>query len=345
MSMGRVVASRKLRPRIGVLLSLPIVILFLLSLSAAAADSQVYKKPEGKRYMNTNDSIRDVVNQPSFKGFGRFILPLDRGVYDGNMQLSRVGSLLPYHSHVEPEEAVQTINYMIDRTVEGKISFHDFYTERQKREDPARKNTGLFFFKGKPGALFAIVCPGGGFSYVGSVHEGFPHAIQLNKKGYNAFVLQYRVGGEQRACEDLAAAISYIFKHAESLGVSTKDYSLWGSSAGARMAAQIGSHGPAGYGGDDLPRPGVVVMAYTGHPSFTRNDPPTFAVQGENDGIVNVSTVDRRVDAMRRAGIDVEYNKYRNVGHGFGLGMGTDAEGWIEYAVKFWEKHISESKR
>jgi acetyl esterase/lipase len=292
--------------------------------------------------MNTNSSIQDVVNHPSFRGFGQFILPLDNPAYDGNMQLSRVGSLLPYHSHVEPEAVVETINYMIDQVAEGKIIFNDFYTERQKQENTAKRNTGLFFFKGKPGAPFAIVCPGGGFSYVGSVHEGFPHATQLSRKGYNAFVLQYRVGGEQRACEDLAAAISYIFQHAGSLSVSTKDYSVWGSSAGARMAAQIGSYGPSGYGGYDLPRPRVVVMAYTGHSAFTRDDPPTFVVQGGNDGIVNVSTVDRRVDAMRNAGIEVEYHKYRNVGHGFGLGIKTDAEGWIEYAVKFWAKHISD---
>ena len=295
-----------------------------------------------KGHLKTSSSIRDVVNHPSFKGFGQFILPLDRGTYDGNMQLNRVGSLLPYHSQVEPEAVVKTINYMIDQIADGKTIFYTFYTERQKLETPAKQNTGLFFFKGKPGAPFAIICPGGGFSYVGSVHEGFPHAIELSKKGYNAFVLQYRVGGEQIACEDLAAAISYIFQHAESLGVSTKGYSVWGSSAGARMAAQIGSHGPAGYGDYNLPRPGVIVMAYTGHSSFTKNDPPTFVVQGENDGIVNISTVDRRVDAMRKAGIEVEYRKYRNVGHGFGLGTGTNAEGWIEYAVRFWEKHISE---
>jgi hypothetical protein len=49
---------------------------------------------------------------------------------------------------------------------------------------------------------------------VGSVHEGFPYAIALSQKGYNAFVLQYRVGGERIACEDLAAALSYIFKNA-----------------------------------------------------------------------------------------------------------------------------------
>lgn len=338
----------RLNRQIRVFLSLLILAFFCQPLGASPADDHVSDKPgalivsKNKGYMNTNSSIQDVMNHPSFKGFGQFILPLDNRAYDGNMRLSRVGSLFPYHSQIEPEAVVDTINYMIDQVAEEKIIFNDFYTELQKQENPAKRNTGLFFFKGKPGAPFAIVCPGGGFSYVGSVHEGFPHATQLSKKGYNAFVLQYRIGGEQRACEDLAAAISYIFKHAGSLGVSTKDYSVWGSSAGARMAAQIGSYGPARYGGNDLPRPRVVVMAYTGHSSFTRDDPPTFVVQGENDGIVNVSTVDRRVDAMRNAGIEVEYHKYRNVVHGFGLGIGTNAEGWTEYALKFWEKHISE---
>ncbi len=325
-----------------VFFSLLTVVFFFQPLGTSAADDQrspVFPRKIG--YINTQSSIREVVNHPGFKGFGRFILPLDHRIYDENMPMNRVGSLLPYHSHVEPEAVVDTINYMIDQVAAGKILFIEFYTDRQKQENPAKRNTGLFFFKSQPGAPFAVVCPGGGFSYVGSVHEGFPHARKLSQKGYNAFVLQYRLGGERIACEDLAAALSYIFQHAGSLGVSTKDYSVWGSSAGARMVAQIGSYGPARYGGIDLPRPGVVVMAYTGHSSFTRKDPPTFVVQGADDGIVNVSTVERRVEAMRRAGIEVEYHKYRNVGHGFGLGIGTDAEGWIEYAVKFWEKHIS----
>ena len=126
-------------------------------------------------HLKTSNSIQDVVNHPSFKGFGQFILPLDRGTYDGNMQLDRVGSLLPYHSQIEPEAIVRTINYMIDQVADGKTIFYAFYTERQKLETPAKQNTGLFFFKGKPGAPFGIICPGGGFSYVGSVHEGFPH--------------------------------------------------------------------------------------------------------------------------------------------------------------------------
>src|SRR3546814_3269584 len=53
-----------------------------------------------------------------------------------------------------------------------------------------------------------------------------------------AFVLKYRTGsGGAVATEDLAAAISYIFRNADALGVDRRDYSLWGSSAGARMAA------------------------------------------------------------------------------------------------------------
>ena len=45
------------------------------------------------------------------------------------------------------------------------------------------------FFRGRPGAPFAVICPGGGFSYVGSIHEGFPHALALSRMGYNAFVV------------------------------------------------------------------------------------------------------------------------------------------------------------
>lgn len=40
------------------------------------------------------------------------------------------------------------------------------------------------------------------------------------------FALQYRTGGADVACEDLAAAITFIFEHAEELGVSTDCYSL-----------------------------------------------------------------------------------------------------------------------
>ena len=230
---------------------------------------------------------------------------------------------------------------MIDDVADGKTVFYRIYDEAQRQQQAAKNHTGLFFFRGRPGAPFAVVAPGGGFSYVASVHEGFPYAAAISRRGYNAFVLKYRVGsGGRPATEDLAAAVSYVFANAATLGVGTSKYSLWGSSAGARMAAAIGSHGVARYGGADVPRPSTVVMAYTGHTDYGSDEPPTFVVVGEDDGIAPPSTMERRVRALRNRGTRVEFRPFPHVGHGFGLGIGTSAEGWISDAIRFWEASI-----
>lgn len=163
---------------------------------------------------------------------------------------------------------------------------------------------------------------------------------------HQTFVLKYRAGcGSACAIQDVAAAIIFIFRNAEMLEVSTKDYSLWGSSAGARMAAGIGSHGVLSFGGADLPKPSTVVTVYTGHSDYSSNEPATFVVVGEQDAIGSASVMQRRVDALRRSGTDVEFHKYPNLGHGFGPGAGTSAEGWIAEAIGFWGQPISKVRR
>ncbi len=294
--------------------------------------------------LKIDDSLYDVVNHPAFQGFGQYILPWDNDDSYGT-QLNDVSSILPLHNCVDPNMVVGAINHMIDEVGSGKTIFYDFYTNQQKQKDLTKESAGLFFFRGDKGAPFAVLCPGGAFEYVGSLHEGFPYALELNKKGYNVFVLKYRVGSELRATEDLAASISYIFENVDMLKVSTEDYSVWGSSAGARVAANIGSYGVTEFGGIDVPKPCTVIMAYTGHIGFSGNDPPTFQMVSEDDTIVDVPTVERRVEALRNAGIDVEFHKYRNMGHGFGLGLGTEAEGWIENAIQFWQTHFSKKKK
>jgi acetyl esterase/lipase len=294
------------------------------------------------RQLNADDSLRDLLDHPAFAGFARLLLPWDGRRYDEAMRLSDIGSLLPYHSHVDSETVVGALNRMIDDVNAGHAVFYPFYSDEQKLGQPARENTGLFFFRGKPGAPFAVISPGGGFSYVGSVHEGFPYAAAISAKGYNAFVLRYRAGyGGSVATEDLAVAVSWIFRNATALGVGTRGYSLWGSSAGARMAAAIGSHGVGAHGGDMLPKPSAVVMAYTAHSDHSTSEPPTFVVVGEKDGIAPPSSMERRIAALRSAGTAVEYHKYKNLGHGFGPGTGTSAEGWIGDAVRFWEGFIT----
>ena len=291
--------------------------------------------------LGVDSRLRDILHHQAFAEFGRLLLPWDGRTYDEDMRLSDIGSLLPYHSHVSPMVVVGALNHMIDDARNGRTIFYDIYPEAQKRDEPAKAHTGLLFFRGTPGAPFGIIAPGGGFSYVGSVHEGFPHGVEISKKGYNAFVLKYRAGyGATVATQDFAAAISYVFRNAEALRVSTDRYSLWGSSAGARMVAAIGTSGVAAYQGDDLPRPAAIVMAYTAHSDHSSGDPPTFVVVGENDGIASPATMEKRVAALRQAGVEVDYRKYKNVGHGFGLGSGTSAEGWIVDAIRFWEKFM-----
>jgi acetyl esterase/lipase len=291
--------------------------------------------------LGSASTIGDILNHPAFVGFSRRILPWDGRSYDANLPLSNIDSLLPYHSHVKPAVVANGLNRMVDEANSGKTIFYDIYTEAQKRTQPAKEHTGLFFFRGRPGAPFAVIAPGGGFAYVGSVHEGFPYALDISNQGYNAFVLKYRAGqGGRTATEDLATAISFIFRNAATLEVGTEGYSLWGSSAGARMAAFIGSHGVAAFGGDDLPKPSAVVTAYTAHSDTSSDEPPTFAVVGEQDGIVPPSFMESRIAVLRRAGTPVELHFYRNVGHGFGTGAGTSANGWITDAVRFWEQHM-----
>jgi predicted esterase len=166
-------------------------------------------------------------------------------------------------------------------------------------------------------------------------------SAEISKRGYNVFVLKYRAGiGGAAATQDLAAALSFVFRNAKTHGVTVANYSLRGSSAGARMAASIGTHGTAFYGGDALPKPSLVVTAYTAHSGVSSNEPPTFAVVGEQDGIAPPYVMERRISDLRRAGTPVDFHIFKNLGHGFGLGTGTSAEGWIGNAIRFWERFM-----
>ena len=166
-------------------------------------------------HLDARSTLRDLLRHPAFAGFAHLILPWDDRAYDEQMPLTRIGSLLPYHTHVDPETVATGLNRMIDDAASGKTVFYRFYSDAQTQQQPAKSKTGLFFFRGRPGAPFAVIAPGGGFSYVASVHEGFPYAVAISSKGYNAFVLKYRAGhGGTVATQDLAAAVSYILENA-----------------------------------------------------------------------------------------------------------------------------------
>ena len=286
--------------------------------------------------ITTNTKIRDVKSDADFGNWGRLLFPANEGYYSGDT----LGNLsLTWYSHINAAKTVEIVRYMKERTLAGEQVFYDIYNEAEKRADPEKRDTGLFFFRGKSNAKFAVCCAGGGHVFVGAMHDSFPHALELSKKGYNAFALIYRPGWNE-SNEDMARAVSFIFAHAKELGVDTDCYSLWGGSAGARISAYVGSHGPAYYGGDNLPKAGTVVMQYTAHSETSRADPPTFAVASERDGIADWRIMQQRINTLSSYGIPTEFHVYKGLPHGFGLGQGTVAEGWLDLAVKFWERQM-----
>lgn len=310
-----------------------------ISSSRAETGSETVKEGQDVGISYTADTkVWDVMDDPAFEGYGRLIFPADKTI-DKSVTLSGAGSILTWYNYVNPDRTVEIVNYMKTKAEAGKRIFCDIYTDEEKAANPAKKNTGLFFFRGNPGEKFAIMNAGGGFAYVGAMHDSFSHALELSKKGYNAFALIYRPGAKT-ACEDLARAIAFIHDHADELEVDTVDYSLWGGSAGARMAAWLGSYGTAAFGETEYPRPGAVIMQYTGLSEVNGNEPPTYACVGTSDGIASYRTMESRINRIKANGTDAEIEIFDGLPHGFGLGEGTIAEGWLDHAIRFWENQM-----
>lgn len=301
----------------------------LLACSGHAEEPQ--KKTEAMtNYYTRQSRISDVMKDPVFDDYGRLIFPLNTGYWSGTT-LEQLA--LTWYNYIDPDKTVEVCNYL---RAHADNCFIDIYTEAEKQSNPELRNTGLFFFRGNSNAPFAICNAGGGFSYVGAMHDSFPHALELSKQGYNAFALIYRPGD---AYEDLARAITYICDHADELGVQRDGYSLWGGSAGARMAATLGNSANLRSltGRTDLPQASAVVMQYTGYTTVSPYDGPTYACCGTSDGIASWRTMQSRLESLSALGIPTEFHSYDGLPHGFGLGTGTIAEGWINDAVRFWQ--------
>ena len=307
------------------------------AVQGAEATLQQTAIPEN--YYIENSKVTEVMRDPAFGDYGHLIFPVDIAISE-DLELKDVEDILPWYSEVNPKKTVEIVNYMKDRVTDGEQIFYDIYSEEEKEADPAKEDTGLFFFRGDPGVKTAIVNAGGGFMYVAAMHDSFPQALELAKNGYNAFALIYRPGADT-ACEDLAKAIAYLHEHAQELQIDMTDYSLWGGSAGARMAAWLGSYGTAYFGEEEYPAPAAVIMQYTGLSSVTGQEPPTYACVGTSDYIASYESMEQYISRLRRNGTNAEIEVFTGLSHGFGLGEGTVADGWINRAMDFWQQNSS----
>ena len=96
--------------------------------------------------------------------------------------------------------------------------------------------------KKKPAML---VVPGGGYCAVCTEREGEPIALDFVSRGFNAFVLNYRVGTPADRFPsqllDAGSAMIYIRNHADELGIDPKRVFAVGFSAGGHLVGTLAS--------------------------------------------------------------------------------------------------------
>ncbi len=286
-------------------------------------------------------TVGEVIADPAFKDFGHLLFPADRTISE-DMTLVDVSSSNVYvwYNNIQSDKTVEILNHLKNRADGGRPIYYSIYSQEEIADDPSKEYTGLFYFGGENGKPYAIMNAGGGFSYVGAMHDSFPHSLEASKHGYNSFALIYR---PDNPYSDLAKAIEFIYDNAEELGVDAQYYSLWGGSAGARMAATLGN---ADYlyqltGRRDIPQAAAVIMQYTGYNDYSKADAPTFVCVGTNDGIASWHTMRTRLENLDSLGIPTEFHSYDGLPHGFGLGIGTIAESWFDDAITFWETQMN----
>jgi acetyl esterase/lipase len=207
-----------------------------------------------------------------------------------------------------------------------------------------------------------IVCPGGGYQILAYDLEGTEIAAWLNKLGYTAFVLQYRIPNKKEgALQDAQRAIRIVKGNSQKWNISTENIGIMGFSAGGSLSARASTnfnkktYVPV----DNLDslscRPSFTMLIYpayldqganltlTPELELTKDVPPIFIFQTADDPYGNSALV--MAGALRNAKLPVELHLLPAGGHGYGLRPGkTVAETWPVLAEKWLKSVLNENK-
>lgn len=244
-----------------------------------------------------------------------------------------------------------------------------FYSKSEVKEDPSKKTSYAYAFVIDKKAPVFFIAPGGGYGMVCMGYEGVFIAEEFNRRGINAFVLNYRVGKNAHAPnpqEDMASLIRYVFSHKELFGIERDDYSLLGFSAGGHLAGSFSTEN-VGYKIFGLSKPRSSVLCYpvltmgeqthketmerlTGGDETLRdaysvekhaeNYPPCFLWYCEDDAAVPPVNSDALYAVLTEKGIPAKICAYKKGGHGLGLGYGSEAYGWFDEMIDFVKDFI-----
>lgn len=198
--------------------------------------------------------------------------------------------------------------------------------------------------KGKNSGACVIVFPGGGYEILAMDLEGTEICDWLNSKGITAVLLKYRVPSKRRhlqsriALQDGQRAISLVRHNAKKWKINPGKIGVLGFSAGGHLVAATSTTFktrlyPAVDSIDKVScRPNFAVALYPGHlwtnrkrfalnPTIpiSKEIPPTFLLQAENDKVDPPEHSLVYYRALKRAGVPVEMHLYAAGGHAFGL--------------------------
>ena len=186
----------------------------------------------------------------------------------------------------------------------------------------------------------ALVFPGGSYTRLAWNIEGTEVCDWLNSLGMTCILVKYRVPEDGHYpenvedLEDAQQAVRLTRIHAAEWHLNVHRIGAIGFSAGAHLAAVLGTH-PEFQGGNIPPskvdaRPDFQMLLYPGwltgsdgkvSPSLrpTAQTPPTFLVQAENDYTAHVENALGYFLALKDAKVPAELHLFTLGGHGFGL--------------------------
>jgi acetyl esterase/lipase len=142
------------------------------------------------------------------------------------------------------------------------------------------------------------------------------------------------------ALEDAQRTVGLVRFHVAEWHIDPHKIGVLGFSAGGHLAAAMSTHfeqrlyPPVDAADKESCRPDFAVALYPGHLSLagngsalnpdirthiTRQTPPTFLLQDEDDHVDNVNDSLVYYIALKNAGIPVEMHLYAQGGHAFGL--------------------------
>lgn len=204
--------------------------------------------------------------------------------------------------------------------------------------------------KGNNTGAAVVVFPGGGYQILAMDLEGTEVCDWLTSRGITGVLLKYRVPGEgsypksgpypksPMALEDAQRAMSLVRFNAAKWHIDPHKIGVLGFSAGGHLAAAMSTHfkkrlyRAVDAADKESCRPDFAVVIYPGHLAIgdkyfglnpdiqvTRQTPPTFLLQAEDDPVDTVDNSLVYFAALKKAGVPVEMHLYAQGGHAFGL--------------------------